>query len=189
MYHITDDVRARKSAALIVQGLEQCLQEKPFEKIRISDIHGKCYVSRTTFYRLFDSIQDVLLYEWDQIRDETMKAMEERNFASKREEILYFSKLWFSHELLLKTVIENRLYGVLSESHMRHSEELKKLYAAYYVNDEQFHCFIYLLTSMIFASIAYYLEEKDKKPIDEIMLSVCENATTIIDTWKAGLAK
>ena len=41
MYHISTDKRAQKSAALIWQGMEQCLQEKPFHKLRISDINQK----------------------------------------------------------------------------------------------------------------------------------------------------
>ncbi len=46
MYHISHDKRAQKSAELIWQGMEQCLQEKPFDKLRISDINQKSYVSR-----------------------------------------------------------------------------------------------------------------------------------------------
>ena len=75
MYHIANDLRAKKSAELICQGLEECLKEMPLNKIHIVNIYKKCFVSRATFYRLFDTIEDVFAYECDLIREDTMKAV------------------------------------------------------------------------------------------------------------------
>ena len=59
MYHVSNDLRAKNSAELICRGLEKCLKEKPLNKIKISDIYSKSFVSRSTFYRLFDSIVQI----------------------------------------------------------------------------------------------------------------------------------
>ena len=77
MYHISEDKRAVKSAELIWEGLEKCLAEKELKKIRISDINEKSYVSRATFYRLFDSIGDVLIYRCDRIFADLTVKMEQ----------------------------------------------------------------------------------------------------------------
>ncbi|MFR4008571.1 MAG: hypothetical protein ACLT0Y_04305 [Christensenellales bacterium] len=64
------------------------MQEKPFHKLRISDINQKSYVSRATFYRLFDSLQDVLVINATGFtaslkkRFEVMKSKQNRTFSS-----------------------------------------------------------------------------------------------------------
>lgn len=65
MYHIKNDKRAHNSARLISEGLAECLKRKEFDKISISDIQKQSSVSRATFYRLFDNIQDVIDYQCD----------------------------------------------------------------------------------------------------------------------------
>ena len=60
MYHIKKDKRCQQSAQMIIEGLNQCLAEKEFAKITVSDIQRKTGVSRATFYRLFDDTSDVL---------------------------------------------------------------------------------------------------------------------------------
>ena len=94
MYHISTDKRAQKSAALIWQGMEQYLQEKPFHKLRISDINQKSYVSRATFYRLFDSLQDVLVYQCDRIYSQLEKAFRSNEIQTKQDFFLLLIEKW-----------------------------------------------------------------------------------------------
>ena len=65
MYHIKSDKRSHKSAALICEGLAAMLNEKSYRDITISDVCSCCGIARTTFYRLFDTLDDVLLYQFD----------------------------------------------------------------------------------------------------------------------------
>lgn len=60
MYHIKEDKRAKASVELICGGLKRCLKEKSFESVTISDIQRVSGVSRSTFYRNFDRMEDVL---------------------------------------------------------------------------------------------------------------------------------
>ena len=73
MYHIIEDKRAHKSATLICEGLSEMLQRKPYEEIRITDVCSPKGVARTTFYRLFDTLDDVLLYQFDTLFEESLK--------------------------------------------------------------------------------------------------------------------
>lgn len=41
------------------------LNEKSYRDITISDVCSHCGIARTTFYRLFDTLDDVLLYQFD----------------------------------------------------------------------------------------------------------------------------
>ena len=60
MYHIKNDKRAQASSELICAGLLACMKEKPFARITITDVQHASTVSRSTFYRNFDCLEDVL---------------------------------------------------------------------------------------------------------------------------------
>lgn len=62
MYHIKNDKRCHKSAAHIGEALKALLEEKPLAEISVTDLQKASGVSRSTFYRLFDNVDDVLVY-------------------------------------------------------------------------------------------------------------------------------
>jgi len=62
MYHINSDKRCLKSAARISGALRKLLTEKQLTNITVTDIQKASGTGRSTFYRLFDNIDDVLLY-------------------------------------------------------------------------------------------------------------------------------
>lgn len=67
MYHIKADKRSAKSAQLICDGLSQVLKKKTYINITISDVCSFHDIARSTFYRLFDTLDDVLLYQFDSL--------------------------------------------------------------------------------------------------------------------------
>lgn len=67
MYHISNDVRARKSAMHICNALLECSKHKSFSEITVSELSKNYGISRTTFYRLFDNVVDILEYACDQM--------------------------------------------------------------------------------------------------------------------------
>ena len=73
MYHIINDKRAHKSTMLICEGLSEVLQRKSYADISITDVCAPKGVARTTFYRLFDTLDDVLLYQFDTLFEESFK--------------------------------------------------------------------------------------------------------------------
>ena len=66
MYHIKNDKRCIRSAALIADALESLLDRKSFMDITVSDLQRESGVGRSTFYRLFDNIDDVVTYLVDE---------------------------------------------------------------------------------------------------------------------------
>lgn len=65
MYHISNDKRAIQSSELIYNGLLECIKKKAFDQITISDLQKTSGVARSTFYRAFDNISDVLYWKGD----------------------------------------------------------------------------------------------------------------------------
>ena len=95
MYHIKNDKRCQRSAGLIAGALLDLLGSKPFLEITVSDIQRRSGVGRSTFYRLFDNIDDVVTYivdeyfgklvedfsslGWDEFTRECLKSIIERS--------------------------------------------------------------------------------------------------------------
>lgn len=62
MYHTKNDPRSLYSAGLMYKGLVELLDSKEFNSITVSDIVRQAQVGRTTFYRHFDTIEDILVW-------------------------------------------------------------------------------------------------------------------------------
>lgn len=118
MYHIKQDKRAQTSVELICTGLKQCLREKSFENITISDIQRISGVSRSTFYRNFDRIEDVLALMCDRVFEEAFSS----GYANISESVF---RTWFRHADMLETVVSIGRGDMLYASLRRCSDHLR----------------------------------------------------------------
>ncbi len=75
MYHIKEDQRSIRSAEMLYDGLVRLMGEMPFNTIKVKDLVEASHVGRTTFYRNFDSIEDVLRLWSDQVFDEMLQQL------------------------------------------------------------------------------------------------------------------
>lgn len=176
LYHISSDKRAVKSAELIWQGLKACLQEKELKKIRIADINEKCYVSRATFYRLFDSVEDVLIYQCDRIFNE----LDTEHFASTRDYFLFLIARCLEERVLLKALVENNLSGILYDAQMRHNDLMKRVFlrnAA--LRESEADYLVSILTNIVPAVMnTWYTHGQTETP--EEILAIAKRSMTII---------
>lgn len=65
MYHLTSNKKTHQSAELIYQALCRLIRTKTLNSISIKDLVEEAGIGRATFYRLFDSLEDVLHYKCD----------------------------------------------------------------------------------------------------------------------------
>jgi len=72
MYHIKNDQRAIRSRQLLYDALANLMREKPYNSITVTDLVETANVGRTTFYRNFDEIEDILRIRCDETFDELM---------------------------------------------------------------------------------------------------------------------
>lgn len=101
MYHIKSDKRARCSSDMICSAMLQTLGEKPFEEISVSDIQRCSTVSRSTFYRHFDSLEDVLALLCDRGFQEILSSGGDSVPAPAA--MLHY---WYTHGELLDAVVK-----------------------------------------------------------------------------------
>lgn len=107
MYHIKSDRRSRASAAEIVRGLQTCLKTQPLRTVTVTDIHRATGISRTTFYRLFDTPEDVLIYQLDQMTRVALDTYDDREEVSTAELLEKSIALGLENHAFLRALVEN----------------------------------------------------------------------------------
>ncbi len=115
MYHIPNDSRSKKSAFKIYQSLRHNLWTKELKDITVMDIYKESKIARTTFYRLFDNIIDVLEYQLDIYFKEYNKLKKDKldrvlffyEYFDKHSDLIYIIST--QNESILKRVMERSL--------------------------------------------------------------------------------
>lgn len=182
MYHIPNDKRAQKSAELIWDGMEKYLKEKSLDKMRVTDIYQKSYISRATFYRLFDTVQDVSKYECDKIYAELAMAENNSVFNSKHDFFIYLIQKWIEQDVLIKTLAENNMVSIIYETHMKNKELMKQIFLKdITISESEADYLVSLLANIIPAAVnVWYSHNKSETP-EEIYRCV-RQGIHIIDT-------
>lgn len=115
MYHIKDDPRSQKTAETLCQAMFRCLQDKQLNEISVSDLYRETGIARSTFYRLFDTPEDVLYYLCAQFVKSAAQSFEGRVFRDIRELSVASINLSIEHHELLEILIRNRRQDLLTE--------------------------------------------------------------------------
>ena len=105
---ISNDIRAQKSASKIVSGLIICAHGKPLADITISNLLRTANVSRSTFYRLFDNVIDVLEYECDRISAQILAKEGNLDTFHVRDYLIYLIGSLMEHASLIEILINSQ---------------------------------------------------------------------------------
>ncbi|WP_152668338.1 TetR/AcrR family transcriptional regulator [Lactiplantibacillus herbarum] len=113
MYHIKSDKRMHTSARLIIDGLMTCLQTKKFDNVTITDVQRVSGVGRSTFYRLFDNLSDVLMYQTDQLFASMIAEQRTKKDIDSNTLMNFFVRQWLDNTILLETLIDSHRDDIL----------------------------------------------------------------------------
>lgn len=119
MYHIANDVRAKKSADLIADAVITLSQQTKFTDISIAAVQRESSVSRSTFYRLFDTTVDVLAYRCDQMVNEISADMNKFDQQGLHESQIVFIQECMAHVELLQALDASGHTAILRDAHRR----------------------------------------------------------------------
>ena len=117
MYHISNDIRTQKSADLIANALNEYVLKKNFTEITVTDLQKTSSVSRSTFYRLFDNIVDVLSYQCDKLVSGIVKHIMETSTVMTQNIPLIIIQGIMDNEVLLDVLVKSEHMELLSKSH------------------------------------------------------------------------
>ena len=105
---------ALASQKLLLDALNALLEEKDFKDISVLELCRRSGVSRQTFYTLFGSKENILLYQLNLINDTVSEHEEETGSAMELMEMCQrFGRYVTSNYAQLTMLIDNHLTGIL----------------------------------------------------------------------------
>lgn len=136
MYHIKEDKRSQASAAEIVRGLQECLKTIPLKSITVTDIHRATGISRATFYRLFDNMEDVLRYQFDRMLEENALRLTADSMFHPQTVLEETITLGFSRYEFLKALVDNGRFDLLYDYTEKNFRAMDEVYPIFPVDME-----------------------------------------------------
>lgn len=172
MYHIQDDPRSIRSGEMIFEGLARVMQEKDFSKISVTDVVKAAQVGRTTFYRHFDEIEDVLQMRCDQFVEGLITYL--RAYRQKQPDahvsilrpVLQYS---YRHSDLLEMLIKAKRTYLFEEAFLSYFEPFKPLFGAYFGIEEEYVDYVIVMrVSAITKILSHWIATGKEQSPDEL---------------------
>lgn len=106
----------------IYQALISSLTKKPFDKLSVSEIVNVAEVGRSSFYRNFDSLIDVLTWKCDLSFADVIKGYLSRSHNENEGMLNYVFSYWSSHSEVLETLLSIKRMDIIYESFFNSSK-------------------------------------------------------------------
>jgi len=171
MYHIKEDRRSQASAAAVVRGLQDCLKVKPLKSVTVSDLHKATGISRATFYRLFDTPEDVLIYQLDQMTEAASALYEERSDLPAAELLEKTIASGLENHDFIRALVENGRQDLLfryTEKSFHKLDTLKAIFPQDLDQPERDYIIAHLSMSMVATQITWARNGQKETPKDLI---------------------
>lgn len=187
MYHIKPDRRSQASAAQIVRGMQECLRTTPLKAITVSDIHRSTGISRATFYRLFDTPEDVLIYQMDQMIDAATQVYDTQSDLTTAQLLEQTIDLGLQNHEFLKALVDNGRHDLLfqyTEKNFRKLDNLKAIFPQDMEQTEREYIITHLSTGMVASQITWARNGHQETAKD--LIRYLERYTQIVSGLIAG---
>jgi AcrR family transcriptional regulator len=121
MYHISNDKRSRQSSQWIIESLLQIMTFRSLDEITITSLCEHAKIGRVTFYRHFDSIDDVLQKSCDDRFDELSRYLTKfyQSHCASEPFLKPFLRFWYTDSQIIEGLIKNHKQEVIMESFLR----------------------------------------------------------------------
>ena len=120
MYELAKHKKSLESQKKIYKGLREILKTKPLNEVTVTDIKNQCHISRSTFYRNFNNVIDVL--------DVMLEFFYNRYLESRigrENQLLYFFEYWQYHKDLIN-IISSQNQNLIKNCMKRHEKDIKE---------------------------------------------------------------
>jgi AcrR family transcriptional regulator len=173
MYHIKDDQRSIRSSEMVYEGLVKLLREKEFASITVTDLTNAANVGRTTFYRNFDDIEDVLWMRCDQVvsglieylREYRKIHQDEPRAAILKPVLRYF----YLHSELIELLMKAKRIHIFEEAMLSRFKPFKAVIGAFYGLEGEYTDYVVAVRiGGITNILTHWIETGKKQPPDEL---------------------
>ena len=103
------DLRVTVTKRMIQEALLRLLETRPIDKIRVNELCAESGVNRATFYRHYETLQDILReMETDVIRTMPQPRQKPRNMEEARAYLKKLCTYMYDHTDIMKILVQNR---------------------------------------------------------------------------------
>ncbi|MGG0550425.1 TetR/AcrR family transcriptional regulator [Priestia megaterium] len=125
-------IRSRK---WIIDALLKLMEEKPYDKISIKEISDRAGLVRKTFYRNFESKEDVLYEYITELMTEAEKAFEALESLTPYSMSYAYFKFWHEHVDFLKLIYKNNLFIIILKHLEKYAPTVFEKFKAHVMKD------------------------------------------------------
>jgi AcrR family transcriptional regulator len=173
MYHIKDDQRSIRSSEMIYEGLVKLIHEKDFAAIHVTDLIAAANVGRTTFYRNFADIEDVLWMRCDQVVSglvEYLREYRQQQHAESRASILKpVLRYFYLHSELIELLMKAKRTHIFEEAMLTRFKPFKAAIGAFYGLEGDYVDYVVALRIGGISNIlTHWIETGKKQAADEL---------------------
>lgn len=136
MIKFSENKKSLESQQKIYKGLRQILLRKSLCDITIADIKEECGISRSTFYRNFSNIVEVLEVTFNYFYARYLD-----NRVDKENQLLYFYQYWYKHRDLI-TIIAKENESIIKNCIKYHEHKE-------HINNYEFDIKVSMMTSLL----------------------------------------
>lgn len=169
MYHIKSDRRSQASADEIVRGLLECLKTNTLKNITVSDLHRVTGISRATFYRLFDTPEDVLIYQLDRITEDAASSYENSTDLTASQLKEQTISLGMQNHEFIQGLIQNGRHDLLylyTEKNLQKLDSVKAIFSGDMEPLEREYVIANLSMSMVASQVIWERNGQKESPQD-----------------------
>ena len=166
MYHIKEDKRTKKSAELLCNALNTCMKTKNFSDITIVDLQNESFVSRATFYRLFDNTVDILDYQCDRLFQSYLEneAAQKTASLSVKERCLRFFDFLLKNKTALINTIKSGHIEIIYDCNNRYAEAMVRyFFGEQKISENDLQLITLLISSMMTGIGMYQMKDTEEK--------------------------
>ena len=175
MYHIKSDKRSQPTPRLLSEGLINCMKHKDFAQITITDIQRASGVGRSTFYRLFDNIADVLAYMCDTQFTESLGRIPTIKHLSNDEFSKAIIAAMMQKEDIITAIAKSGRYDIMFNSAKTCAVNVRKVIVEKYnvdsnslLSDNQLDYFVATFLCSVITCLSIWISHGRSETVDEV---------------------
>ena len=185
MYHIKNDQRAIRSSRMLYEALAQLIRERPFNTITITHLVDAAQLGRTTFYRNFDEIEDILRMRCDQVFDELVGyivAFRQENRAPEPGLLLKpMLRYFYLHSDIIDLLLRAKRMDILQDAFRARSQVMQAAVAQQMqIADEYIAYGIEVRLNVMIAIVAHWVQTGKRQAPDELADKLKEMMSNMI---------
>lgn len=178
MYHKNQDIRSIRSKEWIYQAMCQLVEEKDFNSITITELIKKAGVGRSTFYRNYDVIDDVLIEKLERKFEEfydfvfTSKEMMESDLSPKL--FIPVFEFWKDDSHLIEMVIKADKRALMHKLFINYVSTIIREYNLVDLSPEELTYSTVILAGIVESVLLKWVESGKKETPTQIANIIAE---------------